>query len=67
VALVSNLRRIDGRSHAEINAAVNRSVGVRRVEDATIDQLQKSIALLHHELEKTKSRSRPRARGLSRA
>ena len=65
--LVSNLRRLDGRSHAEINAAVNRSVGIRRVEDATIDQLQKSIQLLLRELDKTKTKSRPRSRGLSRA
>jgi superfamily II DNA or RNA helicase len=65
--LVSNLRRLDGRSHAEINAAVNRSVGIRRVEDATIDQLQKSIQLLLRELDKTKSKARPRSRGLSRA
>ena len=67
--LVSNLRRLDGRSHAEINAAVNRSVGIRRVEDATIDQLQKSIQLLLRELDKTKTKSRPasRPRGLSRA
>ena len=60
--LVSNLRRIDGRSHAEINAAVNRSIGVPRVEDATIDQLQRSIALLHRELDRTKTRSGPRGR-----
>ena len=65
--LVSNLRRLDGRSHAEINSAVNRSVGIRRVEDATIDQLQKSIALLHRELDKTKTKGRPGARRLSRA
>ena len=67
--LVSNLRRLDGRSHAEINAAINRSVGIRRVEDATIDQLQRSIQLLLRELDKTKTKSRPatRSRGLSRA
>ena len=54
--LVSNLRRLDGRSHAEINGAINRSVGIKRVEDATIDQLQRSIKLLLRELEKTKTR-----------
>jgi hypothetical protein len=44
--LVSDLRRRDGRSHAEINTWVNRTVGIVRVEDATIDQLERSIELL---------------------
>ena len=58
--LVSNLRRIDGRSHAEINGAVNRTLGIRSVEKATIAELEKSIALLHKELEKTSRRRRAR-------
>jgi superfamily II DNA or RNA helicase len=44
--LVSDLRRVDGRTHAEINAWLNRATGIRRVEDASIDQLERSIALL---------------------
>jgi hypothetical protein len=44
--LVSDLRRTDGRTHAEINAWLNRATGIRRVEDASIDQLERSIALL---------------------
>jgi hypothetical protein len=44
--LVSDLRRTDGRTHAEINAWLNRTTGIRRVEDASIDQLQHSITLL---------------------
>jgi superfamily II DNA or RNA helicase len=44
--LVSDLRRRDGRSHAEINTWLNRTVGISRVEDATIDQLERTIALL---------------------
>ena len=44
--LVSDLRRRDGRTHAEINTWLNRTVGITRVEDATIDQLERTIALL---------------------
>jgi superfamily II DNA or RNA helicase len=44
--LVADLRRRDGRSHAEINRWLNRSCGIRRVEDASRDQLERSIELL---------------------
>ena len=44
--LVSDLRRRDGRSHAEINLWLNRASGIRRVEDATIAQLERSVELL---------------------
>ncbi|HEX2016063.1 MAG TPA: DEAD/DEAH box helicase family protein [Solirubrobacteraceae bacterium] len=44
--LVSDLRRRDGRSHREINAELNRRVGIARVDDATIEQLERSVALL---------------------
>jgi superfamily II DNA or RNA helicase len=44
--LVADLRRTQGGSHAEINRWLNRECGVRRVEDASIDQLERSIDLL---------------------
>src|SRR4051812_16668730 len=44
--LVADLRRRDGRSHAEINRWLNRSTGIGRVEDASLDQLERSIDLL---------------------
>jgi hypothetical protein len=44
--LVADLRRRDGRSHAEINRWLNRSTGVSRVDDASIAQLERSIELL---------------------
>jgi hypothetical protein len=44
--LVADLRRRDGRSHAEINRWLNRSTGIRRVDDASIAQLERSIDLL---------------------
>jgi hypothetical protein len=44
--LVADLRRTKGGSHAEINRWLNRSCGVRRVEDASIEQLERSIDLL---------------------
>jgi superfamily II DNA or RNA helicase len=48
--LVADLQRRDGRSHRELNAWVNRAVGVQRVEAATIEQLERSIELLVKEL-----------------
>jgi hypothetical protein len=44
--LVADLRRRDGRSHAEINRWLNRSCGIRRVDEASLDQLEQSIELL---------------------
>jgi hypothetical protein len=44
--LVADLRRSAGGTHAEINRWLNRSCGIRRVEDASIDQLERSIDLL---------------------
>ena len=64
--LVSELRRIDGRSHRDINAWLNRATRVTRVEDATIDQLQKSIDLLIDALSK-RSRRRLERRAAARA
>ncbi len=48
--LVADLHRRDKRSHREINAWLNRETGVRRVEDATIAQLERSVTLLVREL-----------------
>jgi superfamily II DNA or RNA helicase len=56
--LVASLRRIDGRSHAEINGAINRTLGIGSVEKATIAELEKSIKLLHKELAKSSARRR---------
>jgi hypothetical protein len=44
--LVADLRRRDGRSHAVINRWLNRSCGIRRVDEASLDQLERSIELL---------------------
>jgi superfamily II DNA or RNA helicase len=48
--LVSDLRRRDGRTHAEINAWLNRACGIPRVDDATIAQLERSVEMLLGEL-----------------
>jgi superfamily II DNA or RNA helicase len=48
--LVAELHRHDGRSHREINAWVNRTVGLERVETASIKQLERSIHALTREL-----------------
>jgi superfamily II DNA or RNA helicase len=48
--LVAELHRRDGRSHREINAWLNRAVGVERVDNANIKQLERSIEALIAEL-----------------
>ncbi|MFZ0089508.1 MAG: DEAD/DEAH box helicase family protein [Solirubrobacteraceae bacterium] len=44
--LVSEVRRRDGTSHREINAWLNRSVGIATVEEATVADLERSVDLL---------------------
>ncbi len=48
--LVADLQRRDGRSHREINAWLNRTVGIARVDAATIEQLERSVQALVKEL-----------------
>lgn len=50
--LVSQRARMTRETHREINARVNRAVGVRSVADATLDQLAKANELLRRELER---------------
>ncbi len=44
--LVADVCRRERRTHREINAWLNQKVGVRRVDDATIEQLERSVTLL---------------------
>jgi hypothetical protein len=44
--LVSEVRRRDGSSHREINAWLNRKLGITSVEDATVADLERSVELL---------------------
>ncbi len=44
--LVSEVRRRDGTSHREINAWLNRSLGISSVEQATLADLERSVELL---------------------
>ncbi len=44
--LVSELRRREGSSHREINAWLNRELGIASVEQATIADLERSVQLL---------------------
>jgi hypothetical protein len=55
--LVGSLRRMTGEPFAQINARVNGKTGVTRVEDATVDQLERSIGLLLDELTAASRRS----------
>lgn len=48
--LVADLARATRQSHREVNALVNRGVGIRSVGDATADQLERSIAFLANQL-----------------
>jgi superfamily II DNA or RNA helicase len=53
--LVSELRRRDGTSHREINAWLNRKLGIASVEKATLAQLEQSIELLYGKLSRRAS------------
>jgi superfamily II DNA or RNA helicase len=44
--LVSEIRRRDGTSHREINAWLNRKLGIASVEQATLSELERSVQLL---------------------
>jgi superfamily II DNA or RNA helicase len=44
--LVAELTRRDGGTHREINAWINRKLGIRSVEHATLDDLERSVELL---------------------
>jgi superfamily II DNA or RNA helicase len=55
--LVAELHRRDGRSHREINAWLNRAVGLQRVEEASIRQLERSIEALTQELLRNRRRA----------
>jgi hypothetical protein len=44
--LVSEVRRRDGTSHREINAWLNRKLGISSVEQATLTDLERSVQLL---------------------
>ncbi|HEY2140610.1 MAG TPA: DEAD/DEAH box helicase family protein [Solirubrobacteraceae bacterium] len=55
--LVADLHRRDGGTHREINTWLNRTVGVERVETATIPQLERSIETLVRELTRRSRRS----------
>ena len=48
--LVSEVRRRDGTSHREINAWLNRQVGISSVEKATIGELERSVEVLVRKL-----------------
>jgi superfamily II DNA or RNA helicase len=56
--LVAELHRRDGRSHREINAWVNRTIGLDRVDTASIKQLERSIHALTRELTRASRPSR---------
>jgi superfamily II DNA or RNA helicase len=57
--LVADLHRLTASSHREINAWLNRSLGLPPVEQATIRELQLSIRALRRELARERSRASP--------
>ncbi len=57
--LVGELHRRDGRGHREINAWLNRAVGVARVDAASLEQLERSIEVLVRELTRGARRAAP--------
>lgn len=58
--LVADLQRRDGRSHREINAWLNRTVGIARVDAASIEQLERSVQTLVKELSRQSRAGRSR-------
>jgi superfamily II DNA or RNA helicase len=44
--LVSEVRRMHGESHREINAWLNRKLGITSVDNATLEDLERSVELL---------------------
>jgi superfamily II DNA or RNA helicase len=48
--LVAELTRRDGSTHREVNAWINRKLGIRSVEHATLDELERSVELLVSQL-----------------
>ncbi len=40
-ALVRHISRITGLSHSQVNAELNRRIGIERVGEATLDQLER--------------------------
>jgi hypothetical protein len=64
--LVASLRRLDGRSFNEINGWLNRQMGLKSVEAATIAQLERSIAMLLDELERVSRKGRSGAPAAAR-
>ena len=60
--LVSEVRRRDGASHQEINAWLNRKLGISRVEQATLAELEQSVELLMEQAHATSLTRPARAR-----
>ncbi len=60
--LLSDLRRSGGGTHQEINAWLNRALGLRRVEHATLNQLEPSVELLVDRLAGKRPSARPAER-----
>ncbi|MHB8689873.1 MAG: DEAD/DEAH box helicase [Solirubrobacteraceae bacterium] len=56
--LVGEVRKREGSSHREVNAWLNRKVGISSVEDATLEQLEKSVELLVQRLSSGSRRRR---------
>jgi superfamily II DNA or RNA helicase len=55
--LVADLAKRSGSAHREINAWINREVGVGRVESASIEQLERSVRTLVRELTRQSRRA----------
>jgi superfamily II DNA or RNA helicase len=56
--LVGELARRERQSHREINAWLNRTVGIQRVNDATVEQLERSVGALVKQLSRSSRRAR---------
>jgi superfamily II DNA or RNA helicase len=50
--LVGRLHHLNGEEHRDINARINGACGLIKIEEATVDQLERSIKLLNKEIAK---------------
>jgi superfamily II DNA or RNA helicase len=58
--LVSSLSRRTRRTHADINGEINRALGIARVQDASLEELERSVELLLDRLTGRASRAAAR-------
>ncbi len=50
-----DIARLTGQTHAQVNGQLNRTVGIRSIDDATVEQLQARLAAADRWYERLRS------------